>query len=405
VPTLSGTALLGRDFRANPRYDLVLFDRLTEAERGRLAELRQDPGFYGLLRPRAGERLGVKSVDRDTALLFLTLRDQPGPLPAYLHDVFGAATTRLAAELVADGVLEVWSGGVFVSGAAAREFVDIFDRGPADRRQGYLAALSAAALRNAAALPIADPGALAARLYGYNRRPLTPLWRRRLPSAAAVRDFLGISPGGAHRGRLDAGWREGEPVDGWLHWRARLRGAAQADPPAEAGRGKAGAVYKLYLSPETEQLPEGFGRLLAALSGAHAFQLKVGADAWGLLRPDKVVAYFPSFERLSELVFSLTGDLAGLPVQGVPFTSEIAGDGLLSWGVDPPGWTLRGVPGGGRESWRSWLSQRLARALLGARQEGVERPWEFACERLRLAGVDTDSWTPGGGLFARGGAG
>jgi hypothetical protein len=164
----------------------------------------------------------------------------------------------------------------------------------------------------------------------------------------------------------------------------------------------AGAVYKLYLSPEPEHLADGLGRLLTALSGAHAFQVKVGADAWGLLRPDKVVAYFPSFERLSELAFALTEALAGIPAQGVPFTSEIAGDGLLSWGVDPPGWAL---PGGGRESWRVWLVRQLARGFLDARTAGEERPWEFACERLRLAGVDTGSWTPGNLLFGKGGAG
>jgi hypothetical protein len=392
VRHLPGEALLGRDFRANPRYELALFDRLTEEERRRLAELRRDPGFYGLLRPRGGAPLAVKSVDRDTALLFLTLRD-PGPLPGYLHDALGAGVARLAAQLVADGILEVASGGSFVSGAAAWDLFDIAGGDPGERRQGRLAALAAAALRHAAALPLADPGALAARLYGYNRRPLTPLWRRRLPTAAAIRDFLGIAPGGPSHALLDSGWREGEPGEGWLHWSARRR--VEGGLPAHA------AVYKLYLSPEPEHLAAAFGRLLAALPRAHAFQVKVGADAWGLLRPDKVVVYFPSFERLSELAFALAENLAGIPAHGVPFTSEIAGGGLLSWGVDPPGWVL---PGGGRESWRGWLVRRLARALLDAREAGEERPWELACARLRLEGVETGSWTPGSLLFARFGA-
>jgi hypothetical protein len=93
----------------------------------------------------------------------------------------------------------------------------------------------------------------------------------------------------------------------------------------------------------------------------------------------------------------LTERLAGTPAQGVPFTSEIGAEGLLSWGVDPPAdsqWS-------GRESWRLWLTHRLAVALLSGKKSeapGVE-PWRFALERLRLEGVDTDSWTPGGTLF------
>ena len=38
------------------------------------------------MRPREAAGLGVKSVDRETALLFLTLRE-PGPLPAYFERV------------------------------------------------------------------------------------------------------------------------------------------------------------------------------------------------------------------------------------------------------------------------------------------------------------------------------
>jgi hypothetical protein len=97
-----------------------------------------------------------------------------------------------------------------------------------------------------------------------------------------------------------------------------------------------------------------------------------------------------------------------VPAQGVPFTSEIAGDGLLSWGMDPPSseWTALAK---GAESWRLWLTHRLARALLSARGAAVAdtgetaeiEPWRFALERVRLEGIDTDSWTPGGGLWRR----
>jgi hypothetical protein len=85
----------------------------------------------------------------------------------------------------------------------------------------------------------------------------------------------------------------------------------------------------------------------------------------------------------------------------VPFTSEIGGDGLLSWGVDPPdeeGSAWRGWSG--RESWRLWLARRLASALVTAQATGPsEEAWRFVLDRLRLEGVDTDTWTPGALVF------
>ena len=55
----------------------------------------------------------------------------------------------------------------------------------------------------------------------------------------------------------------------------------------------------------------------------------------------------------------------------------------------------------GRESWRVWVAQRLAWFLLGARRTGESglEPWRFALERVRLEGVDTETWAPGAALW------
>jgi hypothetical protein len=401
-------AILRGTFRANPVYELVLYDRLAAGERELLADLRRDPDFYGVLRPRvAVPAVGVKAIDRETALLLLTLRE-PGPLPAYVEGLFGHRAGRAVAQLVADGVLELAAGDGFVSGAGAIHLLSGGEpaepaRDGAGRELGAIAALSRDALRYAEALPIDEPLRLSARLYGYNRRPLTPAWKRRLPDAAAVRRFLGIegiAPGAAFARR----WAPLPPSPAWISWQAR--GAAARRLPA------AGPMYKLYVSPRTEWIGEdgaggtGFTAIAAALAAAGAPQFKVGADAAGLLRPDKIVAYFPDFEALAGAAELLGEALAGVPAHGVPFTAEIAGGGLLSWGVDPP--RGEGLPwaGHGQESWRLWLTHRLARALISARaasppaagQAGVE-PWRFAIERLRLEGVDTNAWTPGARLW------
>ena len=389
--------ILTRIFRASPAFELVLFDRLPDGERRALADLARDPDFYGVLRPRdaagtAGRTL--KSADRDTALLVLTL-SEPGPLPAYALAQLGEAAPRVIARFVADGVLEVEKDGAFVSGPAG---LDLLTR-PAlqeGRREGRIAALSLAALRCAQGLPVDDPRFLSLRLYAYNRLPLTPRWQRLLPDTGAVERHLGVAPGGPCRKALDRAWQRLPEREAWISWISRAVGGAEGRPD--------GPTWKLYVSPRPESLLEGaegtgFGAVLDALAAARARQFKVGRDAAGLLRADKIVAYFPSFERLAEAAEAVVGRLAGVPVQGVPFTSEIGGGGLLSWGMDPPrserAWSLG-------ESWRHWLALRLARDLLAARQATLQstvEPWRFALDRLRLEGIDTDTWTPGALLW------
>jgi hypothetical protein len=376
--------ILTRIFRASPAFDLVLFDRLPDGERQALADLARDPDFYGVLRPREGTGgRTLKSADRDTALLFLTLRE-PGPLPAYAMAQLGEGAARVVARFVADGILEVEQGGAFLSGPAA---LDLFVRSAesSPRHEGRIAALSLAALRCAQALPTDDPRLLSLRLYAYNRLPLTPRWKRLLPDTEAVERHLGIAAGGPHRKTLDRAWQRLPEREGWISWISRAVDGAEGRPD--------GPTWKLYVSPRPENLSD-FGAVFEALTAARARQFKVGRDAAGLLRADKIVSYFPSFERLAEAAEAVVKRLAGVPVQGVPFTSEIGGGGLLSWGMDPPRsertWSLG-------ESWRHWLALRLARDLLAARQAGAD--WRFALERLRLEGIDTDTWTPGALLW------
>jgi hypothetical protein len=384
--------LLGLDFRANPHYELVLYDRLAADEKQRLAGLLADPGLYGILRPVDGSPLGPKSVDRETALLFLTLRE-PGPLPSYLQTMLGQSLERTVLQLVADGVLEVevdGGDGVFVSGAAA--FDRLGDRGRSRDGSGRLQELSLAALRYGQVLAVDEPALLTLRLYAYNRRPLTPAWKRLLPDSQAVERFLGIGPGGANRRLLEQHWSRRQGFAGWMSW--RRRGTA-----GEGSAARGTATYKLYVSPTPEALPTAFGEILAALGAARVPQVKIGSDSWGVLRPDKIVAHFPDFDALAASAARLSERLDGIPVQGVPFTAEIGGDGLLSWGVDPPGEGTRSTAG--RESWRTWLCQRLALSLLAARATSPE-PWRFALERLRLEGVDIDTWAPGALVFRQG---
>jgi hypothetical protein len=375
-------------FRSNPNYSLVLADRVPADVRTRL-EAADDDVLYGFLLPRDGTGLAPRSVDQDVALLFFTLQE-PGPLPAYVATTLGDDCNRVVAELVLDGVLELATGGAFVSGAAAHEL--IFTCSPRGVGDGMIARLSREALRYAQLLRLGDSRLLSTRLYLYNHLPLTPAFRRHLESLGGTPGFLRLGSGGRRDEFIGKSWKRMTPEvkNGWLAWARSVPRAQAADPQP---------LYKLYVSPHPEDTPEVLVESAAALATSDAVSFKVGADMHGLLRPDKIVAYFPSLDSLQETASRLEARLAACEAHGVPFTAEAGGGGLLSWGVDPAGRR----DGGSllSESWRLWVTNRLAVAFVAAHAaaDADVEPSTFAIDRLRLEGVDTDTWTPSQSMF------
>lgn len=378
--------ILDADLRASRAYELILFDRLPSEQQDALKDLTKDPDFYGVLIPQEGSTRNTKAVSQDTALLFLTL-SEPGRLPAYARAKLGDSCNQAVAELVLDGVLEIAREGRFVCGSEAYDL--IYEESPAAEARGTLARLAQDALEYAQALDIDDSARLSARLYFYNRVPLSPRWRRRLPDQAAVAAYLEIESGGASRRLLDGRWVKMKlpaEADGWIQWES------QAVQPLDKVGGQG---YKLYVSPQPEFVQEAFRAVLQILTESSAHHFKVGSDAAGLLRPDKIVIYFRDFESLQQTAKAIATRLVSCPAHGVPFTAGLGDDALLSWGIDP-------LPDKGalawqeRESWRLWVTNRLAVALLAAKKastNGLE-PWQFALERLRLDNVDTETWAP-----------
>jgi len=322
--------------------------------------------------------LGLKSVSRDAALLFYALAE-PGPLPSLVHAMFGDRCNEAVAQLVLDGVLEVDHHGRFVSGASAHDAVlDPLDAAG----DGILARLSLSALRHAQALRNLDAAALAERLYACNRQPLSPYWARRFPSPESLAEHLDSSEGGAARRWLQAVWTVPTVDPNWRHFQSRY---ANVDDRL---------VYKLYVSPRAEHVAECFGVFVAVLSERRAPWFKVGRRTAGVLRPDKMIAYFDRFDALQGSAEELAHRLAGMPAHGVPFTAELDGDGLLSWGSDPPDLT-QVLIWQRRTSWRLWVCRRLAVALVAAREQTHDiQPWQFALQRLQLAGVNPNTYAP-----------
>lgn len=377
-------------------YELVSFERLAPEEQLLLGELQADSSFYGILRPRDSGARSIRSVDRDTALLWFSAQ-LPGRLPAFVWETStdANAVEQRISQLVLDGVLEIEADGAFRTGAAALATLQLTGResAPSPLHQRALNALS-----HAARLECSDVDELAAMLYRFGAIPLTPAWEQRLPDASAVLQFLGVAPGSDGSRRLQRHFTrlKDDESPAWLAWSGTGRRTHGIGAP----------THKLYISVVPDDLPRAFAIVTDILPRHPVLQFKVGASAHGILRPDKLVVYLDGEESLQALASELAGALAGVRAHGVPFSAEIALDGVLSWGMDPPA-EARALQWMPRDSWRLWVVRRLAATLLAARGESVTSPAtaphrrtqessavNYALARLQLDGVDVEHWTP-----------
>jgi len=218
----------------------------------------------------------------------------------------------------------------------------------------------------------ADPGGIAHWLYRFGTVPRGPAIDRDFGPDDDPMAVLGMTAGGATRRLLESAY-EPSSLPGWYSF-ARIGVPVQLT-----------AACKLYVSPRPEALAEAFPRVVAELARAEVRSFKVGRGIEGLLRPDKVIAYFDSGDDLAQVAAVLARVLFRCPAQGVPFTADIAGDGLLSWGVDPP-------VGHAALSWRSWVTKKLAASLAGRRAMAADDSVAATLADIRVAGVDPERW-------------
>ncbi len=352
-------------FRATPSLALRRLEELLPEQQAALRELQEDADFYGVLVPLDAAST-LKSVPREAAELFIALA-KPSVLDAVDDDTI---------DLVLDGVLEIEHQNAFVSGIDA--FPLLLDATPPRE------SLSTEALRHAEELATNDVAMLTNALYSYNRIPRTRAWTTRFPDRESVLAHLGSSPLLAQHWALVPE----EHSHGWISW-------TRLDPPPTANRQPSTITWKLYLSPRPEHVREAFHALVRVLAEIPGAQMKIGPDAAGLLRPDKLVAYFATKRELDVAANALANELRGCPAHGVPFSAAIDEEGLLSWGADPPD-SERALSWLDRESWRLWVAKSLGGALAVAKRSANPPipPWQFALERVRRHGVDVETWTP-----------
>lgn len=371
-------------FRSSPALELKRIHELPPEQQAALAELQRDDDFYGVLVPRVRGAASLKSVGRAAAELILSVTT-PSTLDTDRFD--DEAWRNDVIDLVLDGILEIEHEGRFVSGADAFTFLEC--GGPAaafeSRAEADAGSLHVNALRHAEALATRDAAVMTSALYSYNRLPRTRAWAERFPDRESVLAHLG------ENALLARHWILPTATSGWISWQTR---APRASAPNAV-------TWKLYVSPRPEHIRDAFHALVRVLANVDGAQMKIGPDAAGLLRPDKLVAYFHTREELDGAARALAIELRGCPAHGVPFTARIDDDALLSWGADPPD-SERALSWLERESWRLFVAKTVAHAMSIAKHATARTvaPWQFAVERAHRHGIDVATWAPSPALWS-----
>jgi hypothetical protein len=365
--------LLNARLLANPRFHLIPFDRCDERHQSLLATLSTDPNFYGVLVPPVTSSAPMKSMSRDAALLFMSLRE-PACAPHLMSSLFGNDVQKYLRELILDGVLEIEHGDSFVSGASAAPLVT---EGVSGIPSSRVAQLSADAIAYIASVDEVSSNEAAIKLYMYNRLPCTPSMQRRFADEAAVLTYLAGQTSVLRS--MEEHWICETAQEAWLVWHR----------PGPSDR----LHFKLFISPDIAGLPEVFQVAVDRLRQVGCSHFKIGRTAFGLLRPDKFVAYFENLEQLLEAAESISASISGITAHGVPFTAAIDAEGLVSWGMDPPKFD-QVMPLQEHQSWRQWLTGRIAVYALAAREDAAENILDFVLRRVRLDRVDPLTWSP-----------
>jgi hypothetical protein len=364
--------------RASPSLRLVRRNRLSPDVLRAAGDLAADDEFFGALIDDATNDVAI-ALDKPTARLFQRLR-VPGTAAAVCGDELPANVDDTLGKLVLDGVLEMAVDDDFKSGidALGTLFPDLDRFLPTTR----LGALSEAAIKSALFLRNADASGIAQYLYRYNTAPASPVrragqWRRGV-------DWLGDEFARSVRD-ADGTWisNSDTPNRAWQQWRRASPTSPRHDSP----------TYKIYVSPRIEALEDALRVACPMLRASEAIAFKVGATLPCLLRPDKFVAYFQTYDAALTMARQLAVALSNLPAQGVPLTAQLSDDGLLSWGIDPPAATRVWDEGA---SWRQLLTRRMAATIktLIRDPSTARRDWRFVLARLAVDGVDPTTFAP-----------
>ena len=383
--------ILDKKFRQGSLYKLTEWDQLGSYQKELLVGLENEADVYGLFEPVSDtSNLTFKVAYREVAMLYLHFQYN-NKLPHYFIVSVNKNITEILIRLILDEIIQIEGETGYVSGAAALPVLygeNIFEEHTVP---GYLSALSFKAIYYAWMLHDADLTSITQKLYSFNTVPWDAFMKSRFYETHSIKEFLFSRVNETSRHMLDEQWQT-YPNDEnkyWLSWSRHLPGQLLQERSH---------TCKLYISPHINDLPEIFRRFIPVISASQAFSFKAGNSLQGLLRPDKMVAYFYSKEALFYTAGLLREELGNYPSQGVPFTTQLDETGLLSYGEDPPVTeVLSSVDGG---SWRTFITDQLALAIVQARKNKLswQQTMGFIRAMLLTEGVDSYNWTTTNGL-------
>ncbi len=337
----------------------------------------QEKGSVAAARNRHDHTVPNRFLTVEELALLAALKVE-GPLPPALRAQVRSCD-QLLARLILDGLIEVRLDGRFQSGVSAL----LRHNGDPSRDSTAhgAAGISDLALEYALAVRHLHPGILAERLYMFNSLP-----RKTFFPGDASAEYAAQTGVDAGSPAPKIGGREwsAQTDPGWLYFR-------RGNP--------SGGRFKIYLSPRPQDIRRvihSFADALGARSrGGSVFKMAFPAAA--LRRPDKIVAYLPTFDALQQSLSRLVELSLEAKVQAVPFSAPVPRAPILSWGVDPPNEAT-----GTGSSWRSWLTHQVAACAHAIPQ--TEAP-AAALDHLKLAlqlrEIDPVSWLPRQQLLSR----
>lgn len=386
---MNAKSILKHRFRISPLFTLREWNELNYQEKELISELHDEMEVYGLFSPTVPTpSLSTKVAYRELAFVYLHLLHN-GLLPHYATLLPEDSFSKAIAQLVLDQVFEIEWNGKFVSGTGAVEALfgkSIFDD---NLVPDYLGLLSKQGIEYALYLDNVDMRIIANRLYTFNTQPCDSSVKKIFAEESDTRDFVFSLSQKGTGSLLNNEWHLlSDPLkDHWLGW---TRHHFKDSPPVQ----KDNSTYKLYISPVIQDMPGVMAVVLPVLSSSDAFHFKIGNGIQGLLRPDKMVAYFDNKSSLLAVAGELKDKLNGFTTQGVPFTAQADDRGILSWGVDPPDTdVLESVEGG---SWRCRVTDLLSLGIMQAKAENLDQEQSIILisSRLYVAGIHPLKWMP-----------
>jgi hypothetical protein len=374
-------------FRRSSHFRLLEWEQLSTEEQQVLSGLYDADDVYGLFQPCTDAvNFTPKVAYKDVALLYLHLQEA-GLLPRCFRANCDATLHQTIARLVLDSVLEINCNEGFVTGS--RAINTIFEEWAVEHFSPFThtATLSLQAIAYAFLLRNLPVKELAAQLYSFHSTPWDAEAKTNFTATYTVHDYLFLQATESWRRTFEENWSflPASPGYKWYSW-TKHASTKQTSSWLQD-------TYKLYISPSVDDLPAVFATVVPCLTKSEAYCFKVGSTVPGILRPDKMVVYFETYESLAETAATLKQSLSGFAVQGVPFTCQLDDKGLLSWGIDPPKKDV--LPSVEAGSWRTYLADQLSLAVVQAQTEFSD--WKealpFIRAKLQTAGIDMTNWT------------